>query len=100
MTKNTSMTWDEEPIKGKLGVTINPGDAVWTFTGVYGGRSIAINKGVFKGVRRNKTAYGAGYREVVEYIVERHDGSLSRIHFPQNIADINLTLEQLDGRTV
>lgn len=103
MTKKTSMTWDEEAIQGKLGATINPGDPVWTFTGVYGGRSISINKGVFKGVRRTKTKYGYygdSYRENVEYIVERADGSLTRIQYPQNIADINLTLEQLDGKTV
>lgn len=103
MTKKTSMTWDEVAINGKLGASIKPGDPVWTFTGVYGGRSIAINKGVFKGVRRIPVKYGMTgdvYRESVEYIVERADGSLTRIQYPQNIADINLTLEQLDGKTV
>lgn len=103
MTKKTTMTWDEEPIEGKFKTTINPGDQVWTFTGVYGGRSISVNKGIFKGVRRTRVKYGYhgdSFRENVEYIVERADGSLTRIQYASNIGANSLTLEQLDGHCV
>jgi hypothetical protein len=103
MIKKTTMTWNEEAITGKFEAQINPGDQVWTFTGVYGGRSISVNKGIFKGVRRTRTKYGYygdSYRENVEYIVERADGSLTRIQYASNIGASSLTLEQLDGHTV
>lgn len=50
MTK-TSMVWDELPMTGKFGAVINPGDKCWTFTGVYGGSAIAVNSGIFRGIR-------------------------------------------------
>ena len=94
----TQMTWEELPIKAKFNKTVKPGDKVWTFTGVYGGRSISINSGVFRGVKTTTTD-GKQLR-MPEYIVERADGSLTRIQYPQNIAPITLTLQDLDGHYV
>ena len=95
---NTQMTWELESIKGKFGNVIDPEDEVWTFTSVYGGRSIAINRGVFKGVK--KTTVDGKKLHMPEYVVERPDGSLTRIQYAKNIAPIAMTLEDLDGECV
>lgn len=93
-----------EAVTSKFGHVINPGDPVVTFAQC--GRSTAIGEGIFRGTMNVKTYYQSPGEErrlsydKTYYIVERPDGTRTKLHFTSSFCRRDIKLEDLIGHTV
>lgn len=94
-----------EAATSRFGKTINVGDPVITFT--QSGRATSVDEGVFKGVMKVETWYRPNPeteykldRSHTYYIVERPDGSRTKLHYPQSLCHGDVTIRELIGHCI
>lgn len=84
-----------ESIEGTLGHTINPGDAVFSFTQVYG-RGTRIWSGIYRGFIRTVSGGGANWEHPV---IERPCGKRTKLHY-NGLVPAGTTLSELDDHVI
>jgi hypothetical protein len=97
MAKKTTLTWEEIPVIGNLGHTIQPGDQVFTFTQVYG-RGTRVCRGTYVGTKKVPHRYNPGeFRET--YVVQREDESYTVLHYA-GMVPTGTSLDDLHDRVI